>query len=77
MTTCQTAANEFLRQFWTAQYPPQTDTLLGTQTNAQRTAKATRMVEYLSRTQEKVDAIVNSGLFYSVDPARIKTVSGQ
>ncbi|KAH9083858.1 hypothetical protein EDB83DRAFT_2512159 [Lactarius deliciosus] len=54
MRTCQTAANEFLRQFWSAIYPPVGEsTLGGTTTLVQKTAKATRMAGYLTKTSEK------------------------
>ncbi|KAK7692566.1 hypothetical protein QCA50_004196 [Cerrena zonata] len=44
MTTCQTAANEFLRQFWLAIYPPPLEVPTASSSNpAQRTAKAAKM----------------------------------
>ena len=75
MRTCQTAANEFLRQFWSAIYPPVGETTLGgTTTLAQKTAKATRMAGYLSKTPEKVAAIIRAAEMAGVDRARVQTV---
>ncbi|KAI8993080.1 hypothetical protein BD414DRAFT_483241, partial [Trametes punicea] len=73
LTTCQTAANEFLRQFWLAIYPPPTESLtLSTATPAQKAAKAAKMIGYLSKTHEKVDALVQAAQQAGVDPARVK-----
>lgn len=75
MTTCQTAANEFLRQFWSATYPPLSDNpVLSAQTPPQRAAKAARMIGYLATTHEKVAAIIQSGQQQGVDPNRVKMV---
>lgn len=57
LTTCQTAANEFLRQFWGATCPPPIDTPFAP-SPAQRSAKAAKMARYLTGTREKVDALV-------------------
>lgn len=76
MTTCQTAANEFLRQFWSASYPPLSELpSVSTAAPAQRVAKATKMIGYLSKTHEKVQALVQSANTHSVEPARIEMVS--
>ena len=76
MTTCQTAANEFLRQFWLAIYPPPSDLQTASNTStAQKSAKAAKMVGYLSKTHEKVDALVGSAKQQGADPARVKVVS--
>ncbi len=75
MRTCQTAANEFLRQFWSAIYPPVGETTLGGATTlAQKTAKATRMAGYLTKTPEKVAAIVRAAEMAGVDRTRVQTV---
>lgn len=76
MRTCQTAANEFLRQFWTAIYPPvgETTTLGGSTTLAQKTAKATRMAGYLAKTPEKVAAIIRAAEMTGVDRTRVQIV---
>ncbi|KAI9442503.1 hypothetical protein H4582DRAFT_2110044 [Lactarius indigo] len=74
MRTCQTAANEFLRQFWSAIYPPVGETTLGGPTTlAQKTAKATRMAGYLTKTPEKVAAIVRAAEMTGVDRTRVQT----
>jgi len=73
MRTCQTAANEFLRQFWSAIYPPAGETLVGPSTPAQKTAKATRMVGYLTKTPEKVAAIIKAAEMAGVDRGRVQT----
>lgn len=77
MSTCQTAANEFLRHYWHSIYPPPshsslplTETLKG-----QRAAKAAKMAGYLASTQEKVDAIVKAAQYEKVDPRRVELVS--
>jgi transcription initiation factor TFIIH subunit 1 len=75
MRTCQTAANEFLRQFWFAIYPPAGETLGGATTLAQKTAKATRMVGYLTKTPEKVAAIIRAAEVAGVDRGRVQTVT--
>jgi hypothetical protein len=77
MRTCQTAANEFLRQFWLAIYPPASDLqVLAPSTPAQKAQKAAKMIGYLERTPEKVEAIVIAARKEGFDPARVQTVSG-
>ena len=72
MTTCQTAGNEFLRQFWTAVYPPASD--LQTASPIHKAAKADRMADYLTRTPAKVDALVQAAREQGVDAARVQLV---
>ncbi|KAI1794077.1 hypothetical protein LXA43DRAFT_884194 [Ganoderma leucocontextum] len=73
MTTCQTAANEFLRQFWLAIYPPANESQqLSVATPAQKAAKASKMIGYLSKTHEKVEALVVEAQREQVDPARVR-----
>ncbi|KAJ7703002.1 hypothetical protein B0H17DRAFT_1233541 [Mycena rosella] len=73
MTICQTATNEFLRQFWSSMYPPAAELqVVAVATPAQRASKAAKMIGYLSKTQEKVDALVYLGPQHNVDPARIE-----
>ncbi|KAF7376366.1 hypothetical protein MSAN_00052100 [Mycena sanguinolenta] len=73
MTICQTATNEFLRQFWSSMYPPAAEVqVVAVATPAQRAAKAAKMIGYLSKTQEKVDALVYMGPQHNVDPTRIE-----
>ena len=75
MTTCQTAGNEFLRQFWSAIYPPPSDLqTLATASPMHKAAKADRMADYLSRTPVKVDALVQAARQEGVDPARVQFV---
>jgi len=74
MTTCQTAANEFLRQFWTTIYPPPMELqTLAVSTAAQRTAKATRMIGYVSKTHEKVEALIRTAQQHGLDATRVET----
>jgi len=74
MTICQSATNEFLRQFWTSVYPPSAELqIVAAATPAQREAKAAKMIGYLSKTQEKADALVYMGPQHNVDPVRIET----
>ncbi|KAG6842122.1 hypothetical protein C0991_001615 [Blastosporella zonata] len=74
MTTCQTAANEFLRQFWSAMYPPPMDVqTLNVATPAQRAAKAAKMIAYAAKTREKVEALVGVARTHGVDPGRVET----
>ena len=76
MTTCQTAANEFLRQFWLAMYPPPNDSqALSVATPAQKAAKAAKMAGYLAKTPEKIDALVAMARKEGADPARVQVVS--
>ncbi|KAJ7135788.1 hypothetical protein C8R44DRAFT_769020, partial [Mycena epipterygia] len=70
MTSCQTATNEFLRQFWASVlYPPppelQVATVVATATPAQRATKAARMIA-------KLDALVDMGPRHDIDRARIE-----
>lgn len=75
MTTCQTAANEFLRQYWssTLPQPPELQTA-ATATPAQRAAKAVKMIGYLVKTHEKVAAIVMQAQAHGVDAAKVEVV---
>ncbi|THH12104.1 hypothetical protein EW146_g7816 [Bondarzewia mesenterica] len=72
MRTCQTAANEFLRQFWTSMYPPVADQPFAPTNPAQKAAKAARMAGYLAKTHEKVDAIVRAAQYAGVDRAKVE-----
>ncbi len=76
MTTCQTAANEFLRQFWLAIYPPANESQqLAVATPAQKAVKASKMISYLGKTHEKVEALVLEAQREQFDPARVRVVS--
>ncbi|KAI0733145.1 hypothetical protein C8Q72DRAFT_773128 [Fomitopsis betulina] len=73
LTTCQTAANEFLRQFWLSIYPPVTEgQILSAASPAQKAAKAAKMIGYLGKTHEKVDALIIAARKDGVDPGRIQ-----
>ncbi|KLO05745.1 hypothetical protein SCHPADRAFT_910823 [Schizopora paradoxa] len=73
MRTCQTAANEFLRQYWSSIFPPPSDPqTLGTSTPAQKAAKAAKMIGYLASTQDKVDAIIKAASSAGAEPAKIE-----
>jgi transcription initiation factor TFIIH subunit 1 len=75
MTTCQTAANEFLRQFWSATYPPPVDSsILSIATPTQRAAKAAKMIGYLAKTSEKVEALLRMAQQHGVDGSRVEQV---
>ncbi|KAL1743376.1 hypothetical protein HDZ31DRAFT_83465 [Schizophyllum fasciatum] len=73
MASCQTAANEFLRQFWGALYPRAGDQSAPTSANpAQRAAKAAKMAGFLARTPEKVDALVRQAEEMGADAKRVR-----
>jgi transcription initiation factor TFIIH subunit 1 len=76
MSTCQTAANEFLRHYWHSIYPPPSQASLPmTETlRNQRAAKAAKMAGYLASTHEKVEAIVKAAPREKVDPRRVELV---
>ena len=76
MSTCQVAANEFLRQFWLATYPPAVEAqTVSSATPAQRAAKAAKMIGYISKTEEKVQALVETAQQHGIDPLRVHNVS--
>ncbi|KZS93922.1 hypothetical protein SISNIDRAFT_453637 [Sistotremastrum niveocremeum HHB9708] len=73
MTTCQTAANEFLRQFWSAFFPPSHELqTAATSTPAQRAAKATKMIGFLKKTPEKIAALVQAAKREGVSTTRVE-----
>ena len=73
MASCQTAANEFLRQFWGALYPRAGDQpAAGNPNAAQRAAKAAKMANFLARTPEKVDALVRQAEEMGADAKRVR-----
>jgi len=68
ITTCATATNEFLRQFWnTLRTPTQDVPTLGVLNAAQRAAKMDKMITYIARAPEKVDAIKLTGQHAGVE----------
>ena len=48
---------------------------LAVSTAAQRAAKAAKMIGYISKTHEKVEALVLTAGIDGIDPNRVKTVS--
>ncbi|KAG5648582.1 hypothetical protein DXG03_003193 [Asterophora parasitica] len=75
MTTCQTAANEFLRQFWSAMYPPPSEvpqSAAAALTPAQRATKAAKMASYLAKTGEKADALVRVAQGHGIQPVKVE-----
>lgn len=74
MISCQASANEFLRHFWSAVLPAQTgDISASAMANPQqRAAKATRMIEYLQKTQERIDTVVKEGEKVGADPNAVR-----
>lgn len=74
MISCQASANEFLRHFWSAVLPAQTgDISASAMANPQqRAAKATRMIEYLQKTQERVDTVVKEAEKIGADPTAVR-----
>jgi len=74
MSTCQTAANEFLRQFWLSVYPPpsQLSVPLTETVKIQRASKAAKVIGYLATTREKVTALVRTATQEKVDPKRVE-----
>ncbi|KAH9030782.1 hypothetical protein EDB85DRAFT_1891422 [Lactarius pseudohatsudake] len=69
------AANEFLRQVWSGICPPVGETTLGGPTTlVRKTAKATRMAGYLTKTPEKVAAVVRAAEIAGVDRTRVQTI---
>jgi len=75
MTTCQTAANEFLRQYWLATFPPPSEIQTIPTTPQQRAAKAHKMIEYISKTRDKVHALVQAAQRHGIDSSRVEIVS--
>ncbi|KAF7977747.1 hypothetical protein HWV62_2832 [Athelia sp. TMB] len=71
MTTCQTAANEFLRQFWAAIYPSSAATP-AQRDKAAATATAAKMAGYLGKTPEKVAALVRAAPAEGVAAERVE-----
>lgn len=74
MATCHTATNEFLRQFYSAIYPPSQDHPMSSATPAQKAAKATKMAGYISRTPDKIASIVQTAQDHGINVAQIEAV---
>ncbi|WVW84245.1 hypothetical protein I302_106275 [Kwoniella bestiolae CBS 10118] len=70
MKSCHNAATEFLRQYWSAILPSQPGTLNG---NVKaKEAKAMKMANYLRSTENKVKAIIETGVILGFDPERVR-----
>ena len=76
MTSCQSAANEFLRQFWSAVLPAKAFdiTVAAHATPAQKAARAQKMIGYLERTEERVRGVLSEAQSANVDPQRVRFV---
>ncbi|OCB85697.1 hypothetical protein A7U60_g7348 [Sanghuangporus baumii] len=72
MRTCQTAANEFLRQFWSSVVPASGEGPMSSASPAQKAAKAARMAGYLVKTPEKIQAIIEMARSSGVDAGKIE-----
>lgn len=74
MISCQASANEFLRHFWSAVLPaPMGDiSAAAMATPQQKAAKASRMIEYLRKTQERVNVVVSDGEKGGADANAVK-----
>jgi transcription initiation factor TFIIH subunit 1 len=84
ITTLATATNEFLRQFWSALYPPfiddtgkSTSKTLANASPAQRDAKMLKMINYLRLTREKTLIIYNAAPHAGVEVKTLETVRVQ
>ncbi|KDQ21702.1 hypothetical protein BOTBODRAFT_211251 [Botryobasidium botryosum FD-172 SS1] len=73
MSTCQTAANEFLRQFWSAVYPSVEMQTNSVSTPAQRAAKAAKMAAYLGKTPERVMSLVQAAREEGIDAKTVES----
>ncbi|KAL5507412.1 TFB1 [Sanghuangporus vaninii] len=72
MRTCQTAANEFLRQFWSSVVPASGEGPMSSASPARKAAKAARMAGYLVKTPEKIQAIIEMARSSGVDAGKIE-----
>jgi len=73
MTSCHNAANEFLRQYWSAVLPAQAGAL-GTSNATTKAAKAGKMAGYLRGMEGKINAVVHTAVLDGLDPARVRAV---
>ena len=77
MLSCQASANEFLRHFWSAILPSNPAdfgySASSMASPAQKAGKAIRMIEYLEKTQERVDTVVGQAKnTQGADPTAVK-----
>jgi transcription initiation factor TFIIH subunit 1 len=75
MRSCHNAANEFLRQYWSAILPNPTAPTLSAAAKTARATKAAKMAGYLRVTDRKVEAVVHTATIAGVDPERVRAVS--
>ena len=75
MLSVQTATNEFLRQYWHSVYPSATEPQSSSTTPAQRAAKASKMIGYVSQTAEKVSILKKTAEQNGIDTKHIETVT--
>jgi len=75
MISCHTATCEFLRQFWSAILPTPPGNVLNASTPAEKSAKAAKMVQYLSGTGAKMDGVVAAAVARGADGEKVKIVS--
>ena len=73
MKSCHNAANEFLRQYWSAILPAPTGAL-GNSSVAAKGAKAARMAGYLRGMEGKMNAVVHTAVSDGLDPMRVRAV---
>ncbi|KAF8342155.1 uncharacterized protein EI90DRAFT_3032292 [Cantharellus anzutake] len=77
MRSCATAANEFLRQYWSTIHPPSSETgttlaAFSSATPAQKVARQSKMITYLAKTHDKARAIIESGQRQGVSVATME-----
>ena len=74
MRSCHTAANEFLRQFWSSVFPPPSDgNILTALSAAQRATKTAKMAGYLVKFPEKIEAIIETAKQQGFDATKVET----
>ncbi|KAF8304970.1 hypothetical protein DL93DRAFT_2089951, partial [Clavulina sp. PMI_390] len=78
VVSCATSTNEFLRQFWSAAYPP-IDSGAGAPlvvlTPAQREAKMTKMAGHIAKARERIGAVVLAAQHAGVELSVVQAVS--
>ncbi|WWC89097.1 uncharacterized protein L201_004015 [Kwoniella dendrophila CBS 6074] len=72
MKSCHNAATEFLRQYWSSILPSQLGTLGNSLSKQQKEDKAIKMIGYLKSTENKVKAIIETGVILGFDPERVR-----
>ncbi|GAA96985.1 uncharacterized protein L969DRAFT_90393 [Mixia osmundae IAM 14324] len=74
MVSCQAAANEFLRLYWSACLPARPDDIspAASATPAQKAQKAQRMITYLGKTSDRIQVVLQSARDQRVDVELVK-----